>query len=207
MNLKTSLKAAIFDFDGVLCDYQREALAAHLGRAVGRTAAAVYDAIWGRDLDARSDAGIISSSEFLIEVGDQLGARLTTESWIGARIAATNANDAVISIAASLAAVCPIYVLTNNNDLIVDHMSKICPPVARLFSNNIYASARFGAAKPDPTVFLRCLEYIERAPEDVLFVDDLYANVASARSLQIRSVLFENAEGLLSAIAESVKLA
>lgn len=49
------------------------------------------------------------------------------------------------------------------------------------FRSRIYTSAQFKSAKPDPRCYRFCRSELSVMPESVLFVDDLVANVASAR--------------------------
>lgn len=69
-----------------------------------------------------------------------------------------------------------------------------------LFDVSCY-SHDLGAAKPDPVYFERAVERIGVEPGEVLFVDDLADNVASARSVGLIGVHWTLADGL--AVIES----
>lgn len=58
-----------------------------------------------------------------------------------------------------------------------------------------YYSSEIGAMKPDPTFFEHILEDLDLPGGRVGFVDDLPANVASARSVGIRAVRHDPASG------------
>jgi putative hydrolase of the HAD superfamily len=58
-----------------------------------------------------------------------------------------------------------------------------------LFDREFY-SCRVGFAKPDPAYFAHILAELDLLPEQALFIDDVEANVASARRVGIRSVHF-----------------
>ena len=58
-----------------------------------------------------------------------------------------------------------------------------------------YYSSEIGAMKPDPAFFAHILEDLDLPGERVGFVDDLPANVESARSVGIRAVRHDPASG------------
>ena len=53
-----------------------------------------------------------------------------------------------------------------------------------------FFSCRLGATKPDPAAYTGVLDALGAAPADVTFVDDRPENVAAARELGLRAVLF-----------------
>lgn len=59
--------------------------------------------------------------------------------------------------------------------------------------DGIIVSGSLGFLKPDPRIFEAALELAGVPPELALFVDDSATNVAGARALGIRSVVFVNA--------------
>ena len=56
--------------------------------------------------------------------------------------------------------------------------------------DDVYASGDVGMRKPDPDFFRYVLDKIKIAPDRVIFVDDKQENVASANSIGMNSVLF-----------------
>ena len=79
-----------------------------------------------------------------------------------------------------------------------------------LFDHRLY-SGRVRLSKPDPAVYRLLLETLNGhsgsiAPENVLFLDDLEANVSAARSTGIRAELYNVFDGSLPAIAREYGL-
>lgn len=70
---------------------------------------------------------------------------------------------------------------------------------SRLFDPIRY-SHETGLSKPDPRAFKSALAALDAAPQEVLFVDDVPANVDAARALGIRAHLHEGNPGTLAAI-------
>ncbi|MCW3478843.1 HAD family phosphatase [Neisseriaceae bacterium JH1-16] len=186
----------LFDLDDVLCHYDRSARVASMAGATGRDPEAVRQAIWASGLEARADAGELNEQEYLAEMGERLGCRVTRDIWLAARQAAMAPHHEVLALASSLAERWRVAVLTNNSRLVAEHIRQLCPAVAEVFGAEVHASAEFGAAKPAPEVFLRCLDRLDVAPGEVLFVDDLSANVAGAIEAGLHGHHFESAEAL-----------
>ena len=59
-------------------------------------------------------------------------------------------------------------------------------------------SFEIGVAKPEPVIYLRCLESLGVEPAEALFVDDRRENVEAARALGMEGVLFEGEDALVS---------
>jgi len=63
-------------------------------------------------------------------------------------------------------------------------------------------SAHCKMIKPEPAIFLKVLQDFNLDPMESLFLDDSPANVKTARSLQIPSIIFEQKEDVYSRIKE-----
>ena len=61
-----------------------------------------------------------------------------------------------------------------------------------------FYSYRLGAAKPDPAFFTLIAERLQRAPAELLLVDDNAANVEAARSVGLAAEVWSHAEPLSS---------
>jgi FMN phosphatase YigB (HAD superfamily) len=191
----------LFDMEGVLSHYDRSARVAHLSAVSGQAPEVVRHAIWGSGLEARADAGQISDDEYLSELGVLLGCPVHRDHWLAARHASITPFTEVIALAARVADRSRIAVLTNNCRLVTDHIGYLNPPVAQLFGPHVYASASFGAAKPAPQAYLRCLELLSVGADETLFIDDTDANVAGAINAGLHGYKFVSAEALARELA------
>ncbi len=61
----------------------------------------------------------------------------------------------------------------------------------QLFDHLIFSS-EVGLLKPDPAIFLNCLEALRVKPEQALFIDDRGANVETAIALGIYAIKYES---------------
>jgi len=190
----------LFDLDDVLCHYDRSARVASIVQATGRDPEAVRRAIWESGLEARADAGQLDEAEYLSEMGERLGCQITLETWLTARKAAMAPQHEVLALAKRLAEQRRVAVLTNNCRLVAEHIRQLCPAVFDIFGGAVHASAEFGAAKPSAQAFLRCVSKLGVKPAEVLFVDDLSANVAGAIDAGLLGHHFVSADALAQAL-------
>lgn len=87
--------------------------------------------------------------------------------------------------------------LSNTNEL---HWDMLCqwPILERL--GRRHASHLVGIAKPDPGIYEWFQRRVERAPEHIVFFDDLQDNIAAARSLEWDAVHVDHAGDTSAAI-------
>ncbi|CAN0626851.1 glucose-1-phosphatase [Burkholderia multivorans] len=194
MTLPISL--VLFDMEGVLSHYDRGARVDSLSAMTGKPPDAVRYAIWGSGLEARADAGEITPDEYLGALGDLLRCRIDRDAWLVSRHASITPNVATLALAARVAQRHRIAVLTNNSRLVTDHLDYLNPPVARLFGDDVYASAAFGAVKPAAQAYLGCVAHLGAGPGETLFIDDTDANVAGAIHAGLHGYRFVDADAL-----------
>jgi putative hydrolase of the HAD superfamily len=75
-------------------------------------------------------------------------------------------------------------------------MDVLCPEVAALFGDTIYATASFGATKPAPKAYLRCVEAQGVSPAETFFIDDVETNVTGALHAGLQAYEFTGAAAL-----------
>ncbi|WP_069268627.1 HAD family hydrolase [Paraburkholderia nodosa] len=196
-----AIGVVLFDMEGVLSHYDRDARVASLAAATGAPPAAVRHAIWGSGLEARADAGEIDPDAYLRALGAMLGCEVGRDVWLAARRASITPNEAALALAQRVAARCRIAVLTNNCSLVTHHLDYLNPPVARLFGSQVYSSATFGAVKPAAQTYLGCVAQLGAQPQETLFIDDSEANVTGALDAGLQACHFVETESLESDLA------
>ncbi|QIE26480.1 hypothetical protein SBC1_42430 (plasmid) [Caballeronia sp. SBC1] len=194
--MTASTALVLFDMEGVLSHYDRSARVDHLSAVSGQAPDAVRHAIWESGLEARADAGQISDNEYLSALGVLLGYPIHRDDWLAARRASITPYTEVIALAARVAERSRIAVLTNNCRLVTDYIGYLNPPVAQLFGPHVYASALFGAAKPAPQAYLRCLEQLGVCANETLFIDDTDTNVVGAINAGLHGYKFVSVDTL-----------
>jgi putative hydrolase of the HAD superfamily len=86
----------------------------------------------------------------------------------------------------------PLSLLSNMPLELSRHVTKSFPSLST-FEYLIY-SCDYGSIKPELAIFRNCLELLNAAPQDILYLDDRGENVEAAALLGINSVLFDTVE-------------
>lgn len=93
-----------------------------------------------------------------------------------------------------------VAVLTNNSVLMARQLPQIVPALFPLFDGLAFASAEFGASKPEPRVYTACLERLGVRPDETLFIDDSEANIQGAVQAGLHAHHYRDLAGLLRAL-------
>lgn len=175
-------RTLLLDFDGVLAHYSRPARLARLADHAGCSASDVHQALFVSGLETAYDAGELETGDYLDRLGKAIGRAIDEDTWIAARIAACHPFATTVETATRLARKMPVAILTNNGPLMARAIEQIVPALAPTLEGRIFCSAQFSGRKPQREIFLRTLEAIDAAPEQTLFIDDLFVNVQGART-------------------------
>lgn len=194
------LRCVLFDLDEVLADYDREIRVSHLARAIGSTPRAVRAAIYESGIEDAADRGALAPQAYLDALGAYLGRPVSVSAWTAARREATRLRPELLALAQSLEQRVAVAVLTNNGLLLAQQLPLIAPALFPLFEGRAFASAEFGASKPDPQVYRACLARLSMPVEATLFVDDNLSNVGGARQAGLHAHHYRDLSGLRSAL-------
>jgi len=86
----TKISLILFDLNGVLYRYDRDARIAHLASVSGRTPEAIRTAIWDSGFEDSGDAGALDAAAYLRGFGACIGYALPEAEWVVAQqLAAT----------------------------------------------------------------------------------------------------------------------
>lgn len=142
------------------------------------------------------DRGLVSGDVYWRRVGGELGVELSAErivelvredavSWV-------RLNERMMTwLGGLIAAGVPTSVLSN---MARDTWELLAPRFGHV--EHLTLSFEVGAAKPEPAIYLRCLESLGVEPAEALFVDDRRENVEAGRALGMEAVLFEGEDAL-----------
>jgi glucose-1-phosphatase len=177
----------LFDLNGVLYRYDRDARMAYLGSLAGVSPDAIRAAIWDSGFEDSGDAGALDEAAYLRGFGTRIGYDLSEGEWLAAQQAAVTPIPDSLAVLSRIRPDVQCAVLTNNNLLIRRHFEGIYPEIDALMGERMYVSAEFGARKPAVEVYHQCLNRLAVAPAAALFVDDSQANVDGAREAGLES--------------------
>lgn len=191
----------LFDLDGVLVEYDRNARVRHLAAAVSREAAHVHAALFDSGLESRFDAGALDPAHYLGELGDALGCRVDRECWAAARGASMRLLPGTAALVDAVARRCDVAVLTNNGGLLAEMLPRLLPPLFPGLAGRVLCSGLLGAAKPELRAFELALERLGHESGRTLFLDDNAANVEGARAAGLNAELVRHPTALGTALA------
>ena len=176
-------RLVLLDFDGVLASYSHVVRFAHLARSAGCSSAHVRRALMDEGLEARYDAGLLSTGEYLHQLGDALGAPIDAATWCAARRASTHVDPDTEACVSALAGRVAVGILSNNGLLMCEVIRALVPSWFPRLDGAMLLSGALGARKPEPAAFQRALAHFGASAGDTLFVDDSATHVAAAAGL------------------------
>ena len=176
-------RLVLLDFDGVLASYSHAVRFAHLARSTGCSSERVRRALMGEGLEARYDAGLLSTGEYLHQLGDALGAHIDAATWCAARRASTHVDPDTEACVSALAGRATVGILSNNGPLMGEVIRALVPSWFPQLDGAVLLSGALGARKPEPAAFRRALAHFGVGAADTLFVDDSATHVAAAAGL------------------------
>ncbi len=191
----------LFDMHDVLCRYDREGRIAALSALCGKPAAQIDAAIWQSGFETEADSGRLDADAYLRGFGERLGYPITLAEWLENRKASMTPMPQVLALMAAVKQRAEVAVLTNNHQLVREHLAQLFPELHAICAEKSYVSAQFGAAKPDPEVYLRCVAEAGFAPAETLFIDDSDANIAGAQAAGLAVHRFTSAPALAEVFA------
>src|ERR1700721_810774 len=92
----------------------------------------------------------------------------------------------------------PLTLLSNMPLELSRHVTKSFPGLST-FEYLIY-SCDYGSIKPELAIYRNCLELLQAAPQDILYLDDRAENVEAAACLGMNSALFDTVEKTASRV-------
>ena len=176
-------RLVLLDFDGMLASYSHTVRFAHLARSTGCSSARVRRALMDEGLEARYDAGLLSTGEYLHQLGDALGAPIDAATWCAARRASTHVDPDTEACVSALAGRVAVGILSNNGLLMGEVIRALVPSWFPRLDGAMLLSGALGARKPETAAFQRALAHFGVSAGDTLFVDDSATNVAAAAGL------------------------
>jgi len=97
----------------------------------------------------------------------------------------------------------PSYCLSNTNEIHLNYCRKHFPVLSKF--TKIYASYEIHKRKPYPGIYRDVAKDLELSPRDLVFFDDLPANIKGAQRAGLEAYLFEGAGQVLGVLKESKK--
>ena len=192
------MTAFVFDFGRVLFDWQPERLLQRLlpQRAFDAASTAhwtaqvfqSYQGDWGE-----FDRGAVSPAEVVQRIAQRTGlAADEVQSVVAAGAASLQPIPAALNLMNQLRQPGqPMFFLSNMPAPYAEHLEREHAFV-RDFDDGVFSS-RVKLIKPDPAIFALAAQRFGLPPAELVFVDDVPANVAAAQAAGWQAVLFSDA--------------
>jgi putative hydrolase of the HAD superfamily len=196
------VKAVVFDYGGVICRLPTRSEWDELATAAGLP----LDRLIAEYPRSREpyDRGLVRGDAFWQAFGEACGVRYTPAERqrlmaIDMRVWET-IDPAVVAIARGLQlAGLTTGILSNMHADLLDRIRQGTPWLdafdVRVFSCDL------GIVKPDARIYRSLLDRLQLAPADVLFIDDVPANIEAARTAGLHGIVFASADQLRADLA------
>ena len=204
---KIQVRAVIFDYGNVLCHPQRFSDVKAMASVCGLAASRFQELYW--KFRMAYDRADLNDDTYWNTVAREAGITLTraqieelipldAKSW-------SRKNEATLRWVEQLRqAGMRLAVLSNMPFGVSRYLMANCEWLS--FFQHLIFSCDVGRVKPEPEIYHTCLEKLEAAPADTLFLDDIARNVGGAARVGIHSVLFDSFENTVGRVGERFDL-
>lgn len=127
------------------------------------------------------EEGLVSRADFLKRSFGALGFRGTEEQFIAAWQGIFTENKPMTALVELLHGRYPLYLLSNTNDMHVEGLYRDFPILNRFAGATFSHEAK--AVKPERKIYETACRSHGLDPAETFFIDDLAANIATAREL------------------------
>ena len=126
----------------------------------------------------------------------------TREQFRAFMFAQSQAKPETIEIARQLAESRRYLMATINNEVMELNVYRLAEFGLRKYFSAFFSSCFMGMRKPDEAIYRAVLQIVQRSPEECLFIDDREVNLAAPGKLGLRTIQFQDAGLLQSALRE-----
>lgn len=137
------------------------------------------------------DRGIYANESMYDAVRSAIGLQMGYEPFLDVMLSAFRVNPEMLPVIDAVKVELRQAAFTNNAKHMMDAMPSRFPEVTERLDPLIF-SCELKLAKPDPEAFEAALAVLGDEPEDVVFIDDNTANVATAAVMGMTAVHFQS---------------
>jgi len=195
------MQTIIFDFGNVVGFFDHGRTLNRLQEFTDMTPAEMFQAVYATPLEDAVEEGKLSKADFLREVKKIWRLNCDEEILCAAVANIFTPNQEVCSLIPQLRPRYRILLGSNTNVVHADHYRQEFAETLAHF-HSLVMSHEVGVRKPNAQFFRHCLERAECPAEKCLFIDDLAANVAAARELGMKGIVYRPGNGLVASMRE-----
>lgn len=199
-----TVRFVYFDLGNVLIRFSVHRMLCQLAEATQRPEADVRSLFFDENRYRDFETGETSAEEFFDRLRDALQVETDSETLTRALDDIFWANDPILPIVRKLAKHnFPRGILSNTNELHWRYVENAFPRIWDCFPDHKLASCRVRALKPFPEIYRIALDEARKElpdlqPNEVLFIDDLEANVVAARDFGFQTIHYVEFEPFLA---------
>jgi FMN phosphatase YigB (HAD superfamily) len=186
------IRLIVSDFGGVICTFDYRIFCERLAHRIARPADEVYALVFGGDLQAKFERGVLSGPSYHRRVMNLLRAGVPYDEFFRMYGDIFTEVPATCDLLRRLAARYPLYLLSDTNEIHFGYVRQTVD-VLHLFEQFV-VSYEVGVLKPDPRIYREVLRRAALPAEACVFIDDRPGNVEGARQVGMRAFLFRSAE-------------
>jgi FMN phosphatase YigB (HAD superfamily) len=185
------IDAVIFDLGNVLLEVDETRALQRICARTGRTPREVEHYFVSTPFGVQLSLGELSKKKFYEIVARDLPFDGSYEEFASIWSEIFTPIEPMVALATELKGRMPRFILSNTNAIHMDYIFANYP-FMRAF-NGYVLSYEVGLMKPDPRIYELALQKFGLAAGQTAFVDDILANVESARNVGLRAVHYQNA--------------
>jgi HAD superfamily hydrolase (TIGR01549 family) len=187
-----------FDLGNVLVMFDHHLAARNLGALLGCAPERVWDFVFAGGLNARLDAGNLTTDELDELLCQEFGCRPPFEQLNLAGSEIFELNYSMNAVLGRLAgAGYRLGLLSNTSDLHWRYLTRDRYWLIPDAFEQLVLSFQVGLMKPDPRIYRLAAEQAGVEPHEVFYVDDLPVNVAGAREAGLDAVQYTTTPALV----------
>ncbi len=183
-----SIRFIFFDLGQVLVRFSNRKLLEQVGMVLGYSPQQVSEVLFVPEMIQKVECGQITESDYYEFLCGQIGFRPDRERFQEAVNAIFWLNDPMVEVTRKLSRRdFPRGILSNIGPWHWQHCSTMFPTIFRDIPGNHILSYEVGAMKPTADIFQAAFSLATKtvpdiAPDEILFIDDLEANIAGAQA-------------------------
>ncbi|MCZ6538898.1 MAG: HAD family phosphatase [Chloroflexi bacterium] len=184
------IELVAFDLGNVLCIIDEMPPVQKLAKMSGRTSTDVHDIVFGKQHLLRLESGGTSFEEHARRAIAELGIDLSISGFTDFYRSALIPSDEMYPLVSHIAATHRIALVSNTSEPQWDYARRFLPFSAQL--DPVIVSYSVGSMKPEPEFYDALLEQSGVPANQILFVDDLPANIEAAQKAGMVGHQFES---------------
>lgn len=197
------IKAVLFDFGGVIYQHPKAIIAEVLAKIYHQpleVAAETYNKY-------KNDyfVGKLATNKLIQSLNHDFKSNRSLDEvkklWIKYYGELAQANQEVIDLIRTVKKHCKVYLFSNTTEMSDLHNNKT--GIYDYF-DGLFLSYQLGLKKPDIEFYKKIVSELKLRPEEILFIDDDPENIASAKELGIKTILFDVLKDNPSELAKEV---